>query len=295
MTNPGDMAAANRRGIIAMVTAQAFFIVNDSLMKLATAIVPSTQAIAIRGGVAVALMLVWVVSTGHATMLRMAWSPLVMLRGVLEALVAIAYIAALSYMPIADVTAIFLISPLLITAMSVVFFGESVGWRRWLAVVVGFCGMLLVVKPGGSDIGWPALLVIASAIGAAARDLVTRRIDPAIPTSVVTLNTTVMVTLVAILALPLQGVTAPDARALALLSCAAAVVVVGNFMIIRAFRGVEISAVSPFRFMIMVWAIAAGVLVFGDWPDPLAIVGIALIVGAGLYTMHREAARARAA
>lgn len=295
MTAPAlsTQAQANRTGIAAMVTAQLFFIVNDTLMKLATGAMPSGQTIALRGILASSLILVWVFVTGEARHLPRVLSPLVLTRGILEALVAILYITALAYLPIADVTAIFLVTPLLITALSVVVLGETVGWRRWTAVGVGFCGMLLVVRPGGTAFDWPALLVLASALGAAVRDLVTRRIDPTIPTAVITLNTTVTVTLVSAGFMAVQGVAPVTTPVLGYLIAAAMVVIVGNFMIIRAFRGVEVSAISPFRYIIVVWAILSGVLVFGERPDGIALIGIALIVASGLYTMHRERVRSR--
>ncbi|MEI8147384.1 MAG: DMT family transporter, partial [Alphaproteobacteria bacterium] len=283
---------ANRRGIIAMVTATAFFIVNDTLVKLATIAMPSGQLIAIRGIFATIIVLCWVWASGYQRDLPRALTPLVLVRGVLEGVVAFLFITALAFIPIADITAIFLVAPLLITAASALM-GEAVGWRRWLAVFVGFVGMLMVVKPGGVGFGWPVLLAVASTIFVAARDLLTRRIDASVPTLVITVVTCVSVTLVGALGGIGQGFVVPDGRATFYLFAASTFLVIGNYAMIQAFRGVDIAVVSPFRYSIMIWSILAGIIVWGEWPDAIALGGIALIVGSGLYTLHRERIRQR--
>ncbi len=292
---PATDASANRRGIIAMCTAMACFNANDTLVKLVAGDLPAGQIIAIRGLFAAVLVYGWLVAGGHSGEIRKALSPLVAVRAGLEANVAFLFISALAFIPIADITAIFLLTPLLITALSGPILKEQVGWRRWSAVAAGFAGMLLVVKPGGAGFvaGAATLMALGSVALCAARDLVTRFIDHRVPTIVVTFTTCVAVGLFGAAMIPFQGWVPPTTSQILLLFAASTVLVVGNHAMILAFRGVEVSLVSPFRYSVMVWAIASGILVFGEWPDWASWVGIGLIVGAGLYTLHRERVRLR--
>ena len=292
---PAVDAGANRRGIIAMCTAMACFMTNDTLVKLVARDLPSGEIIAIRGAFATVMVLAWLVIAGHARHIGKAASPLVASRAGLEALVAFLFITAIADMPIADITAIFLITPLLITALSGPLLKEKVGWRRWSAVAAGFAGMLLVVKPGGAGFvaGSATAMALASVVFCAVCDMVTRFIDPRIPTIVITLTTCVAVGGFGAAMIPFQGWVPPTPTHVLILLAAATVVVAGNHAMILAFRGVEVSLVSPFRYSVMVWAIVSGITVFGEWPDAASWAGIALIVSAGLYTLHRERVRLR--
>lgn len=293
LTAPPVEANANRRGIIAMCTAMACFLTNDTLVKIVARDLPSGEIIAIRGGFAAIMVFVWLIAAGHLRDIGRVASPLVATRAGLEALVAFLFISAIGAMPIADITAIFLITPLLITALSGPLLREQVGWRRWSAVAAGFLGMLLVVKPGGAGFlaGSATAMALLSVVFCAIRDMVTRFIDPRIPTIVITLTTCVAVGLFGAAMIPVQGWVTPSLTHVGLLLAAATVVVAGNHAMILAFRGVEVSLVSPFRYTVMIWAIVSGIAVFGEWPDMASWAGIGLIVGAGLYTLHRERVR----
>lgn len=292
---PAFDAAANRRGIIAMITAMACFITNDTLVKIVAVDLPAGEIVAIRNSFAVVLVLGWVFATGHGPDLPRIVSPLVLTRGCLEAVVALLFISALAVIPIADITAIFLITPLLLTALSGPILKEHIGWRRWMAVLAGFCGMLLVVKPGGAGfVAGPATaMALASVVFCAARDIITRFIDPRIPTIVVTLSTCLSVGLFGLAMMAFQPYVPPTQKHMVLLLCASLVVVIGNYAMVQAFRGVEVSLVSPFRYSIMVWALISGITVFGQWPDAWSWLGMGVIVAAGLYTLHRERVRLR--
>lgn len=295
LTLPASSEAANRRGIIAMCTAMACFNANDTLVKLVASDMPSGQIIAIRGLFAAILVYGWLVAAGHGGEIRKALSPLVATRAGLEALVAFLFISAIAVIPIADITAIFLLTPLIITALSGPILKEQVGWRRWSAVAAGFVGMLLVVKPGGAGFvaGAATLMALGSVLLCATRDLVTRFIDHRVPTIVVTFSTCIAVGLFGAAMIPVQGWVTPSFWQVFLLFAASTVLVIGNHAMILAFRGVEVSAISPFRYTVMVWAILSGIFVFGEWPDMAGWLGIGFIVGAGLYTLHRERVRMR--
>jgi drug/metabolite transporter (DMT)-like permease len=246
---------------------------------------------ALRGVFVVAIVLGLVVTLGHAGEIARIRQPRVLIRSLLEAAVAYAFISALAHLGIAELTAIFLTAPLMMTAASALILKEQVGWRRWLAVVAGFCGMLLVVKPSPEGLNAFALLGLLSAVGSVTRDLVTRGIDKATPTTVVSLATGAMVALAGFGIGATETWTMPSLAAWGSLLCAAIFVAAGNYGIILAFRIGEVSAISPFRYTIIIWALLSGYLVWGDIPDGWSLIGIAIIVGSGLYIVHRERVR----
>lgn len=287
---PSPSPRATLHAIMAMCAAMALFVVNDTLVKLVTATLQPGLIMTIRGAFATAFVLLFLVLRGELGALRQVRHPLVLVRAVLEGLTAACFITALTRMAIADITAILLTSPLLITAASALLLGETVRWRRWAAVIVGFAGMLLVAQPGGSGMadGLAVTLAIASAVLVAVRDLLTRRIPPAIPSLSIALTTTVGATLTGLILSLGQSLPPVGLSALAALFLAALAVALGNIAIILAFRDSEVSVVSPYRYTVIVWAVLAGVMVFGEWPGAPALLGIALIVGSGLYTLYRE-------
>jgi drug/metabolite transporter (DMT)-like permease len=287
--------ASGLMNILAMCAAMALFVANDTLVKIAAVHWPAHQIMFLRGLFALGVTFSLVVAMRELEGMQFLKRPLVALRCGIEGFVAFTFITALALMPIADITAILLLSPLLITVAAAFFFKEQVRWRRWLAVIIGFVGMLLVVQPGGNSLGWPALLALGSTFGVAARDLLTRRLPPEVPSTVVAFGTTLATTLTGgcvWLFNPGAPVTVEP-----LMACAAAAVLValGNLAIVYAFRRVETSLVSPYRYTVIVWAVLSGYLVFGDVPTVLSWAGIGLIVGSGLYTLYREQSLARSA
>jgi drug/metabolite transporter (DMT)-like permease len=179
------------------------------------------------------------------------------------------------------------------TALAALVLKESVGWRRWSAALVGFLGVTLVAKPGAGALdGW-VLVGLGVAFLVALRDLVTRFTPAGVSTSAVTLMTTLTAGAAAATLAPFEIWRAPTSKELALCAAAAFCTTMGNIFIIRAFRMGEASVVSPFRYVVIPIALMWGYLAFGEAPDAWAIGGIALIAGAGIYTLHRERVRAR--
>lgn len=286
----------NIRGIVAMMLAMAFFVLNDTFVKLARIHWEAGQILVVRGVFALVLLAFWLHFAGVSGRIRQILDRGLVLRGVIEAGIATAFITALGQMPLADITAILMLAPLIITALSMLFFGEKVGWRRWSAVGVGFGGMLMVVQPGGGTVPTTILLLaVLSVIGVGLRDILTKRISLEIP-SVLIATTSTFGTLLGGIILSLTGdgwrPFTPDLMMLS--ASAAAFVILGNYAMIEACRGVELSVVSPFRYIVILWAVMLGIAVFGDWPALLAIGGIVLICASGLYTLHRERIRQKA-
>jgi drug/metabolite transporter (DMT)-like permease len=206
----------------------------------------------------------------------------------------VSFLAAIVHLPLANTAAIFQALPLAITLGAALLFGEPVGWRRWLAITAGFVGVLIIVRPGIEGFDRFSLLALVSVIFCALRDLATRRIPARIPSLFITLLTTVTVTTTgAAILVPLGGWTPPSGRTLGLLALAAVLLLIGYQCVIMALRTGDISAVAPFRYSALLWAMLLGYLVFGDVPDGLMVTGASIIVLSGLYAFYRERKRAR--
>jgi drug/metabolite transporter (DMT)-like permease len=287
--------AENRRGILGMLVAMALFSANDALLKLASASLPPGQIMAVRGLFATMIALAIVAAAGHTRVLGKLASPFVLLRAGLESAVAFLFITSLAHLPIATITAIAQSTPILMSLAMVLLGLEKVGWRSWASILAGFLGVLVIVRPGPEGFDVYALLAIGVAAMVAARDIATRFVPADVPTPVITLSTTSAVGVAGLVVGIAEGWPPLAARELAYIGAAAVLVTLGNFAVIVAFRGTEVSVVSPFRYSVILWAVLSGLIVFGEWPDTLAFVGIALIVGSGVYTIHREQVRQRRA
>lgn len=289
-----SQAAENRRGILAMLVAMTLFTANDALLKITTADLPPGEIMAVRGCFGIVIALVLVFASGEARHLRELRAPIVALRALVESFVAFTFISALGALPLADITAILQTTPIVLTVLAVVLGLETVGWRRWGAILAGFFGVLLIVKPSWTGFNVYAGLALLSAFLVAVRDLMTRRIAGHIPTVVVTLATTVLVTILGFAMSYAESWRMLVGREAALLGVAAVLVTIGNLAIIEAYRAGEMAVVSPFRYTVILTSLIIGFLVFGEVPDPVSVVGISLIGASGLYTIHREQLRRRA-
>lgn len=288
-------ARANRRGMFALMGAMACFAINDMVLKLTAQRYPLGEVITVRGTIATLLVGSFVIALGHYTAFPRMLKPLVLTRTACDGLAMVLFTTALIHMPLAELSAINLVSPLLITAAAVVFFREEVGWRRWTAIAIGFFGTLLIIKPTPSAFNAWALLGVATAFAGVARDMITRQLDPGIPSVMISF----MAAFGSMLIGPIMGLFEtwrPMALAdVGMLAISATFVASGHFLVVTAFRGgVDVAAIAPFRYTLLLWAGACGYLAFGEVPDRFAIVGSVLIVGSGLYALHREVVRRRA-
>jgi drug/metabolite transporter (DMT)-like permease len=290
-----SQSAANRRGIAAMVLSGAFFLTNDTLVKLASETLPSAELLFVRGALSVVCVLGLAAAFGALPKIGDIAKPAVLIRAATDVAATFAYLIALFHAPIANVTAINLASPLMLTAFAAFVMKEDVGWRRWCAVSVGFVGVLLIVRPASAGFDAYALLAAFAMVLHTTRDLLTRRIDKSTPSIVVSLGTALGVTLVAGAGTAVEGFRALDFREWAILIGASVGLTGGYFFLIVATRTGEVSAVQPFRYMALLWALIAGWSVWGQLPDTIGWTGYALLVASGLYVFHRESVRARAA
>jgi drug/metabolite transporter (DMT)-like permease len=236
----------------------------------------------------------FVLALGHGRQMRTTMGGLMGVRSVCDGLSTACFIAALAHMQLVNVAAVLAIGPLLITALSVLFHGEAVGWRRWTAVAVGFIGALFLIKPIPSAFDVWAIVAAGSALFAALRELYNRKIDHGVPTVVIALWGAVGITLFGMV-----FVFAEDWRTFALgdlaqLFVASVFVGLAIYLMALGFRNVDLSVVAPFRYSYLITSALGGYLVFREVPDAWSILGALLIVGSGLYALHREAVRKRA-
>ena len=279
--------------MFAIMGAMAFFAVNDMLIKLTAQRNPLGEVLTVRGLMATVLIGAFVIGLGHFSALRLVVDRKILGRTALDGAAMVLFTLALVHMPLAEVSAINLVSPLIITAFAVIFFAEEVGWRRWTAIVVGFVGTLLIVKPApGSFNAW-ALLGLGCAFAAAGRDVITRHLDPRIPTLVISLMAALGSAVVGATMSLFEGWRGMSLEDVGLLAVSAVCIGIGHFLIVIAFRGVDVAAIAPFRYTLLIWAGICGYFTFGEVPDRFAMFGSALIVGSGLYALHREVVRRR--
>lgn len=293
---PGSVAAGgNNRGILAMIAAMACFNITDAMMKLATDTLPPSQIIVLRGLIALVLMFAVMRAAGLLQGFAGLLHPRVLVRMFFEAAFIAVYVIALSRAPFTDVFSILQSGPIMITAFAAIFLREQVGWRRWGAVLFGFLGVLLIIKPTPSTFQ-PALgLALIAAFMATGRDLSTRFIPPEIRLPMVTFSATLAMTLGGLVLAPFEAWVSPAPLIWLVLAGAAVAVATGSYFVIFAYRSAEASAVAPFRFASVPFAIFLGWMLWGHVPDNLALTGIAIIVTAGLYMMARERAARRVA
>jgi drug/metabolite transporter (DMT)-like permease len=279
----------NIAGSLFMAISMAGFTLNDTIVKFVATDMNMGQVMLVRGVFATLFIVALAYHQGALPMWRMVFHPTVAARAVCELFATITFLLALTHMPIANVSAILQALPLAVTMGAAMFFGEPVGWRRWLSIAVGFAGVMVVVRPGMEGFSPFALMVLLCVLFCAVRDLVTRRMPPEIPSTLASVATAGVVALCGgVLIVPLGGWTPMSGDAFGLLAAAALLVVIGYQFIIMAMRVGDISFIAPFRYTALLWAILLGFLVFGDVPDLAMIVGAAIIVASGLYMLYRE-------
>jgi drug/metabolite transporter (DMT)-like permease len=279
-------------GIVAMCLAMVCFIVSDVFSKLAAETLPVGEVILLRGLMTTALFTVPALAAGTIGILLEKFSRAWAMRVFGEMAAAILFISALAHLPIANVVSITQTVPLAMTAVAAVVLGEVVGWRRWIATAAGFCGVLLIAKPGTAGFSWWSLAALGTVGAIIVRDIATRRMDKSVPVMLITLTTAIGVSIAGLGLSAVEGAwQQPSAMAWAYLAGGAAAVGGAYHFSIQAVRKAQLSTVAPFRYTIVPLSLVAGYLVWRDIPDVFSLLGIAIIAGAGLYTFLAEMKR----
>ncbi|SEP57018.1 DMT family transporter [Thalassovita taeanensis] len=281
----------NLRGIFLVILSMAFFSLEDMFIKRMTETIPTGQVMATLGlGGALVFGLLAARQGqrlfGPATIRNGALA----LRTLSEGFAALFFITSLSLVPISTVSAVFQATPLAITLGAAVFLGEQVGWRRWSAILLGFVGVLIIIRPGMTGFQPASLFVLGAVVAIATRDLTSRRLPQAMSSTVVSFYGFAAI---GVAGLPLLLITGATPQAMTLvdvgqMACALVFGVLGYYAIVSATRMGDAAAVTPFRYTRLIFSIALGMLVFGERPDLLTYVGSALIIITGLYTFLRE-------
>lgn len=285
----------NLRAILAMVGAMLIFALSDVMMKIVGSKLPVGELLVLRGSLASVLILSVAWFTGALAGFRQMLVPIVLWRSLAEAICSVLYFIALVAMTLADAAAVAQFAPLAVMAGAALLLGEPIGWRRWTAAGIGFLGVLLIIKPGTSAFQPAALIMLGSNLFVATRDLITRRLPASMPTILVAAAAMIAVTLAGAAMLPF-GTWVPPTPFEWLLLAGSSIAVIGGFLLtIIGMRTGDIGVVSPFRYSFMLFATLASLAFFGDVPDSWSWAGIGLILGSGLYSIHRERRRRRLA
>jgi drug/metabolite transporter (DMT)-like permease len=284
----------NRLGILAMTGAMACFIVNDALVKYTSQTIPAAQLIFVRGVMASLLVLAVARAMGATRRITEVARGWVAVRAIVDAVATVLFLVSLFHLPLANATAINMASPLFITVLAAIFLGERLGPPRWLAVGVGFLGVLLIIQPQAKGFNVYTLVCLFATVLLSVRDLLTRRVHARIPSILITLSNTFAVTLLAGGLSLIEGWRPFGAFELGLLAVAAIFLSAAYYLIVIGTRHGDLSLIAPFRYTALLFATIAGFLVWGDRPNALAWCGIALVIASGVYVL-RASRRARAA
>ncbi len=286
----------NLTGALLMMGAMAAFTLNDAMIKGLAGQVPVFQVMFLRGVLTTLLVgaIAWRMGALDRRLPREDWGP-VFWRMVGEIGSAYFFVTALFNMPIANISAIMQALPLTITLAAALFFREPVGWRRMSAILAGFVGVMLIVRPGTEGFNIYSVYGLAAVVFVTLRDLATRRLSRDVPSMLVTLITSFCIMAAFGLASLTGEWAALDMRSVALIAGASVMIIGGYLFSIMVMRVGEISFVAPFRYTSLLWALILGWLIFGDWPQMITLIGAAIVVASGLFTLYREAQVSRRA
>jgi drug/metabolite transporter (DMT)-like permease len=269
-----------------MVLAAGTLVANDSCMKIVMADAPPLQVLFMRGVAASLWCLPLVLILGYGRKIPLVFNPWILLRCLCEVVAVTCFILALKQMPLGDITAIYQTAPLIVLAGAWLIWGERIGGMRMGLIGAGILGALLVAQPGATAASPYAAFGFATAIGSAARDLVSRKVPHSAPGLVVSFATVLTVMLTSAIATAgFEIWVPPTINHLLLMALAGLLLMFGHFFIFLAFRLASPRTVAPFYYSFTVWAVGLGFAIFDEVPNGLAIAGILLIVGAGLTVM----------
>ena len=284
----------NRRAISCLVLAGLGFGLSDTLTKLNAFSLPISEVVFVRGVATTLCLFIALIVTDSLSRLQMAGRAAVIARGLFEMLGTITFIGALSHVKLAELSTLAMSSPIFLILFAIVVYKEPVGWHRWAAIVAGILGVVCISKPDLAEFNDWTLLGVLCALSSAARDVVTRRIDPATPSLAVALPGSLFITLFGLaFGYDVEWPT-PRLDQLVFLLAAGIGHGMGIYLTVLSFRGnITLSLVSPFRYIAIVWTGLGGFLVFAEIPDIWALIGATLVIGGGLYALHREMIRNR--
>ncbi len=271
-----------------MVVGGLLLTINDAIQKWMTADFPTGQLLSMRAVFMLAPIAFFVWRAGGLRALKVVNYRGQAFRACLVCLSAFLFVSALALMPLADAIVITFAGPLFVTALAPLLLHELVGWRRWAAVLIGFAGVTIMIKPfGATTLHWAALLPLGVALCGAIRDIATRHMHGTETTAGIMFYSTVAVIFAGLGTLP-AGWAAMSLEHYALFAVNGLVLAAAYFFLIEALRLAEASVVAPFKYVTLVWAVLIGMGLWGDVPDMRMFAGAFLVIASGLYILHRE-------
>ena len=289
-TQPRSAALA---GIGLMLAGVFLFSLNDAVGKWLVATYSVGQLLLIRSGTTLVLLSPFIWRAGMAAYRSAPRPGLQILRVLLSSLEVAMFFWAVAYLPLADAVTFYLAGPIYVTAFSVLLLGERVGWRRWTAVLAGFCGVVIALRPSAASFTLPALIALCGSVFYALLLIVTRMVRETNDTVLMTTQFAGSFAFGALTA-PFGWVT-PTAYDLAFLSGFGVVSIAALFCINRSLKLSDASVVVPYQYSLILWSVLLGWQVFGELPDGYTLTGAVIIVGAGLYLFWREQVASREA
>ena len=280
----------NLRGAGLMTLAMLCFAIEDMLIKFLAGALPVGQILALLGTGGASLVATTLLFQRKALFPHELLSRPVMIRNFGEVIGTVGFVSALVLIPLSTLAAILQTTPLIVTLGAALFLGHSVGWRRWSAILIGFLGVLLIIRPTAEGFDWQVLLALLGVGGLAIRDLATRVSPPAMSALQLSL---IAMTLIIPTGLILAFVfdtplVMPSTREWGIIAIASVVGAFSYRFIVMAMRVGEIAFVTPFRYTRMIFLLVIAVFVFGESPDALTLIGAAIIISSGLYAFWRE-------
>jgi drug/metabolite transporter (DMT)-like permease len=287
---------ANTRAILLMTAAMASFAVSDAFINVASKTVPTGQIFAVTSVLSFAVFFAFMLQGSDRLFTRKLFNKAVMIRTAGEVFGSLGYVMALTLIPLTTASAVLQAQPLAVTLAAAFFLGEKVGLRRWTAVGIGFCGVLLIIRPGTSAFDPNMLWTLLGILGLTARDLGTRMLPEGISTAFVSAWALIFLSILGLILTPFTGAWQPIDGGNIFWVAGISIFVVFAFIFINgALRVGEVSAIAPFRYTRMVFALLIAMLFLGERPELVTWIGIALIVGSGIYAFLRERQIAKAA
>lgn len=279
----------NLRGAIYMNMSMFAFTVNDTFMKAVTETLPLYQTIALRGSLAVmGLLLIGALRGGLSLHLARHDMALIALRSLADVVATILFLTALMHMPLANLSAVMQAIPLAVTLGAALIFKDRIGWRRMTAIVIGFIGVMIIIRPGTEGFSVWSVLGLGSVLAVVVRDLSVRRLSRSVPSLVVALGAGVAVTAMGYIGVAFDGWSPVNLTQALMVLAAGSMLIIGYICAVTAMRVGDVGFVAPFRYTSLLWAIVLGWLAFGNLPDVYACVGAGIVVATGIYTLMRE-------
>jgi len=281
----------NLRGIACLVSAGLFLTTNDAITKWLVPHYPVGQILFIQATLITLMTAIIMRFRGEAPLAATCWRPH-FYRGGLYAIGAFAFVFALRYLPFAEVVAIAFAGPMFMTLFGRFFLGEPVGWHRLGAVLVGFVGVLFIIRPGTEAMHWAVVLPLIVALSDATRDLVTRQMAGGESSLRIVFSTGIILALSGLITL-VGGWQALRVEDFVWFVISASAFVIAHYLMVEAFRHGQLAAIAPFRYVQIVWTILLGLVFWDEIPTPAVFLGIGIICASGIYIAWREANVAR--